>query len=139
MAIKVPFYYTSYKDSKLATAFDKACHSSEKVVIGFALSFILGIYAYYCLNSIPMAESVKTVLTVIACAVIGIIFVGSFFMGLICDKFELSRKIAIWDINRKNSGNKFPKKLVLTILAVIAVLAVPGIIAYACSGFSIFN
>lgn len=129
MSIKVPYTYTKYEHSKLATAFDEMCHSSSKVVCGFIVSMALLLYFYYCVSEISFLAEIRSDIIGIAGIICILLWIASFFLGIICDKFELSRKIAVWDIKRKAGIKSSPKKRLITLAIIVAILALPAIAA----------
>lgn len=127
--IKVPYTYKYYHNSSLATWVDKFCHSTSSVVFVIVSSMLLVVYLWYCVDVLALPSVVTKILGYIAAALYPVLFIGSFFLGSICDKCKISERIAVWDIN----GRKLSKKAVIWIIVIATVLALPGIAAISVS------
>ena len=123
--IKVPYTYKEYTFSKLATRVDKFCHKPSRIVWCVVSIMLLVMYYSACFSVIPLPDSLERALGNVGAIAIGVVFFGSFFLGLLCDKCKISERIALWDIaGRKVSG---AMKVVIVVLA--ALLILPGIAA----------
>ena len=123
--IKVPYSYREYSFSKLATGVDKFCHMPSRIAWIFVASMLLCFYYVACFSALPLPDGLRRSLNTLAGILVMVAFVGSLFLGLLCDKFELSKKVALWDV----SGRKVTKKMKIVIAVLMVILILPGITA----------
>ena len=123
--VKIPYTYKEYKFSKIGTLVDKFCHSPYRIGLMLLLSTLLCFYYVMCFSVIPLPEGLHKGLSNLAAILFGISFVGSFFLGMICDKCRLSERIALWDLTGRNITGKM--KIAIAVLAVVLIL--PGVTA----------
>lgn len=126
--IRVSYRYTNYPNSKLATMVDKFCHSPSRILI-MVVACILSAYCMICIDSLPVPEAVNDVLSNVCIAWIILSMAVVPFTGLLCRKLQLSRRIAEWDIRRQFTGEKLGKKFWIPVIALVLVLALPGVAA----------
>lgn len=125
MSIRIPVTetYTKYEDSRLATKVDKFCHSFMRVPIALLLSMGLYLYLQCCFEAMGLSDSAMHRIGLAAALLISAFFVGSFFLGVLCDKRRWSARIALWDIR----GGKLSKRAKAGIAAAVVILLLPGI------------
>ena len=124
----VSYRYTNYPDSKLATWFDKVCHSPSRFLFPI-LTCMICAYMISCFNTIPVSPTANEVITNVLVGVMVVSMLLTPFTGLLCRKLQLSRKLAAWDISRQFHGGKPGAKFWITLTAILLVLALPGIAA----------
>lgn len=129
--IKIPYTYKVYNNSRLATWVDRFCHTPSRIVWTVLASFLLLGYYAVCFSVLPVSAGVHDFLSDLAAVLVLVSFVGSFFLGILCDKCRISEKIAIWDITGRNVSKK--AKILLIVLAIALIL--PGVSA-ACVAVS---
>jgi len=130
--IKIPYSYKQYQNSKIATFVDKFCHVPSRIAWVLIISLALLFYYMVCFSAFPLSDEVNDLLGTVGVGFFVVSFIGSFFLGLICDKCKLSERVALWDVN----GRKFSVRAKVVIALLAAVLILPGV---AAAGIAITN
>lgn len=130
--IKIPYTYKVYNNSKLGTWVDRFCHTPSRIAWMVLGSFLLLGYFTVCFSVLPVSGDVKDFMSGLAAVVVLVSFVGSFFLGILCDKCRISERVAIWDI----MGRKVSRKMKIVLIVLIVALLLPGICA---AGVSVAN
>jgi len=129
MSIRIPYQYTytEYKNSRLATAVDRLCHSLIRIPIGMVLMILPLILYGDFMYKVIQSEAVHRILSY-AYAIFCVIWILILcFLGLICDKTGLSARIAVWDLNRRKNGGKLSLKFKVVLGVLVLVLLFPRI------------
>ncbi len=133
--IRVPstVRYTCYPDSKLATQFDRFCHSLHRLIAAALVAMLLGGYLTFSFDAMRLPDGISAALNGALSILLLLFWVSSFFWGLLCDKLRLSARLAAWEAARRDKGGKLPGKSGLWITAGCVLLLLPGLIAIACT------
>lgn len=125
--IHIPYTYTNYPESKLATRVDKFCHMPSRNIELAMLGFLYGLYVNVSLCGFDLDKletGPSVIILPLILAAIGLVVGVS--LKSACDDSGLSMRIARWDVERRQKGLGYPVWFKLTIAAVILVLALPG-------------
>lgn len=130
--LHIPYTYTKYPESKLATWVDKFCHMPSRNIELAMLGFLYGLYVNISLCGFDMDKldtGASVIVLPLILAAIGLI--AGISLKSACDNGGLSMRIAQWDVKRKQEGRGYPLSFKLTIAAVILALALPGVLGIA--------
>lgn len=125
--IHIPYTYTNYPESKLATWVDKFCHMPSRNLDLAMLGFLYGLYVNVSLCGFDM-EKLDSGPAVIALPLIFLVcgLVVGIWLKSACDNSGLSMRIAQWDVKRRQEGLGYPMSFKLTIAILILALILPG-------------
>lgn len=123
--ILYPMQYKYFEDSPLATYFDRFCHSPLPFPIGAFLSLVLIMLYGSLLSPLIDYDRYGSVVRFISGTVLIAYYVFLLCLGVICDRYHLSEKLAAWDIQRTMLGKGFPLKFWIILVLVVCVFLFP--------------
>jgi len=130
--IRIPYTYTRYENSLMATKFDMFCHKPLRSFISTGIAFFYAIYLQWCVANICPALDSDNVSGVLVAVFTIPAFVLTLPLKFLCNRFHWSQKLAVWDIT--HSGKNRPVWYKALIWVLVLAIVLPGVLAI---GFTI--